>query len=321
MLSTEQLDSFINDLLHLSHRSNKRLSVVTIYSLISDVNEILKKDPVVLNLKGPLNICGDVHGQFKDLLRVFQCGGMPSDSKYLFLGDYVDRGKQSLEVICLLYAFKLKYPNQIFLLRGNHESPEMSEVFGFYTECCAKATANAWKKFCDSFRYLPLAAVIDNQHFCIHGGISPDLKSIDQIKKFKRPLDIPEEGLLADLLWSDPDCTITRWGPNNRGTTVCYGPKAAEKFLKANNLKTIIRGHQLAQNGYEFPFGSNKSVVTIFTASKYAGQCDNKAAFMKIDIFGNFNFITLPSHNYLLSSSSKMHPGTPRKMKSFYRYF
>ena len=311
MLTTEQLDTFIEEL--MENKRNKKFSVSTIYSLIIDAKDKFMKDPIVLNLNAPLNICGDVHGQFTDLLKVFQTGGMPPETKYLFLGDYVDRGPQSLEVICLLYALKIKYPQQIFLLRGNHESPEMSEVFGFYTECCAKATANTWHKFCDSFRYMPLAATIDNKFFCIHGGLSPDLKSVDQIKKFKRPLDIPEEGLLANLLWSDPDFTITEWGPNDRGTTVCYGPKAAEKFLKRNNLQTIIRGHQLAMNGFEFPFGSNKSVVTVFTASKYAGQCDNKAAFMAINETGDFKFFTLPTYNPSKHKSSKVHPGTPRK--------
>lgn len=310
MLSTEDLDSFIEDLLSNKHYSKMPVSIV--YSLISDAVAVIQKDPVVLSLNSPINICGDVHGQFVDLLRVFQSGGMPPDAKYLFLGDYVDRGSQSLEVICLLYAFKIKYPTQIFLLRGNHESPEMSEVFGFFTECCAKATANTWHKFCDSFRYLPLAAVVDEKFFCIHGGLSPDLKSVEQIKKVPRPIDIPEEGLLANILWSDPDGSIQTWGPNDRGTTVCYGPTAAKKFLKDNKLEVIIRGHQLAMDGYDFPYGSNKSVVTIFTASKYAGQCDNKAAFIMIDEGKELKFITLPTWNPVLKQK-KAQPGTPRK--------
>lgn len=316
-MNLETLDQFIEDIMANKYHKNK-IPASIINSLISNATATFSQDPVVLKLKGPINVCGDVHGQFVDLLRVFQSGGMPSETNYLFLGDYVDRGPQSLEVICLLYALKIRYPTKVFLIRGNHESPEMSEVFGFLNECKAKATVNTWVKFCDSFRYLPLAAIVNDKIFCIHGGISPELKSIDQIAAFKRPLDIPDDGLLANILWSDPNGLIDNWGPNERGTTVCWGPVAAKKFMNETGMTTIIRGHQLAMNGYDFPFGADKSVITIFTASKYAGQCNNKAAFLTIDVDSEINFSTLPTWNPVIvkARDNKVHPGTPRKRAS-----
>ncbi|EAY14972.1 Ser/Thr protein phosphatase, putative [Trichomonas vaginalis G3] len=316
-MQVDTLDQFIDDLMANKYYKSKIPSTI-LNSLITSAIGALQNDPIVLKLKGPINVCGDVHGQFNDLLRVFQRGGMPKDSTYLFLGDYVDRGPQSLEVICLLYALKIRYPTNVYLIRGNHESPEMSEVFGFLNECKVKTTVNMWVKFCDSFRYLPLAAIVNDTIFCIHGGISPELKTIEQITAFKRPLDIPDEGLLANILWSDPNGLIDTWGPNERGTTVCWGPIAAKKFMQTSGMTTIIRGHQLAMNGYDFPFGSDKSVITIFTASKYAGQCNNKAAFLIINANSEILFSILPSWNpvILKARENKVHPGTPRKRAS-----
>lgn len=317
MITGGALDSLINSLLQ-NKNTRSIFTCSNVMSLIKAAVPVIAEDPTVIDIEPPVHICGDVHGQFVDLLRSFQCGGLPPDSKYLFLGDYVDRGKQSLEVICLLYALKIKYPKHIYLIRGNHESPEMTEYFGFLLECQQKVNGEVWKEFCKSFRYLPLAAVIGEKFFCIHGGLTPELKSINQIREIKRPLDIPEEGMIANLLWSDPDSTIKEWGPNERGTTICYGLNPVERFLRNNNLKMIIRGHQMAQEGYNFPFGSNESVVTVFTASKYAGQCDNKAAYMTIFHDGNYEFTTLPSWIPVipLRREKVVHPGTPRKRAS-----
>lgn len=139
---------------------------------------------------------GDIHGQYYDLLRLFEYGGYPPESNYLFLGDYVDRGKQSLETICLLLAYKIKYPENFFLLRGNHECASINRIYGFYDECKRRYNIKLWKVFTDCFNCLPVAALIDEKILCMHGGLSPDLNSLDQIRKIVRPTDVPEQGKL-----------------------------------------------------------------------------------------------------------------------------
>ena len=135
-------------------------------------------------------ICGDIHGQYYDLLRLFEYGGFPPEANYLFLGDYVDRGKQSLETICLLLAYKIKYPENFFILRGNHECASINRIYGFYDECKRRYNIKLWKTFTDCFNCLPIAAIIDEKIFTMHGGLSPDLNSMEQIRRVMRPTDV-----------------------------------------------------------------------------------------------------------------------------------
>jgi serine/threonine-protein phosphatase PP1 catalytic subunit len=160
-------------------------------------------------LEAPINICGDFHGQFYDMLRVFElCGGGPPKQKYLIVGDYVDRGKNSIELVCLLMAYKIRYPGSIFLLRGNHECRDISRIYGFYDECKRRLDLSVWRAFCTMFNYLPICALIDERILCMHGGLSPDLIECKDIMRIKRPSEVPDKGLMCDLLWSDPDKNI-----------------------------------------------------------------------------------------------------------------
>ena len=170
-------------------RSNKIVSLTEheITSLCRLAKDVFKSQPVLLEIKAPVKICGDIHGQYSDLLTLFEYGGYPPESNYLFLGDYVDRGKQSLECICLLLAYKIKYPNNFFLLRGNHELASINRIYGFYDECKRRYSIALWKEFTACFDMLPISALIDGRILCMHGGISPDLQSIDQIKCIQRP--------------------------------------------------------------------------------------------------------------------------------------
>lgn len=170
---------------------------------------VLLSQPMFLELEAPINICGDVHGQYTDLLRLLEYGGFPPEANYLFLGDYVDRGKQSLETISLLLAYKILYPENFFILRGNHESAGINRIYGFYDECKRRYSIKLWKTFGDVFSCLPAAALIDEKIFCMHGGLSPELHSLQQIADIQRPCDVPDVGLLCDLLWSDPDAKIS----------------------------------------------------------------------------------------------------------------
>lgn len=188
---------------------------------------------------------GDIHGQYSDLLRLFEYGGFPPEANYLFLGDYVDRGKQSLETICLLLAYKIKYPENFFLLRGNHECASINRIYGFYDECKRRFNVRLWKVFTDCFNCLPVAALIDDKILCMHGGLSPDLGHLDEIKNLPRPTDVPDTGLLCDLLWSDPGKDVQGWGMNDRGVSYTFGHDKVTEFLLKHDLDLICRAHQV----------------------------------------------------------------------------
>ncbi|XP_075283227.1 serine/threonine-protein phosphatase PP1-alpha catalytic subunit [Opisthocomus hoazin] len=185
MADTEKLnlDSIISRLLEVQGSrpgKNVQLTENEIRGLCLKSREIFLSQPILLELEAPLKICGDIHGQYYDLLRLFEYGGFPPESNYLFLGDYVDRGKQSLETICLLLAYKIKYPENFFLLRGNHECASINRIYGFYDECKRRYNIKLWKTFTDCFNCLPIAAIVDEKIFCCHGGLSPDLQSMEQ---------------------------------------------------------------------------------------------------------------------------------------------
>ncbi|CAF1373166.1 unnamed protein product [Adineta steineri] len=235
--------------------------------------EIFLSQPILLELEAPLKICGDIHGQYTDLLRLFEYGGFPPESNYLFLGDYVDRGKQSLETICLLLAYKIKYPENFFLLRGNHECASINRIYGFYDECKRRYNIKLWKTFTDCFNCLPIAAIIDEKIFCCHGGLSPDLQTMEQIRRIMRPTDVPDTGLLCDLLWSDPDKDTQGWGENDRGVSFTFGADVVAKFLNRHDMDLICRAHQVVEDGYEF--FAKRQLVTLFSAPNYCGEFDN----------------------------------------------
>ena len=257
------------------------LSENEIKFLISKSKEIFMNQPTFLELESPISVCGDTHGQYPDLLKLFEAGGFPPEANYLFLGDYVDRGKYLLETICLLLAYKIKYEENFFLLRGNHECASINRIYGFYDECKKRYNLKIWKAFIDVFNCLPIAASIDDKILLMHGGLSPELKNVEQLKKIMRPTDVPEEGLLCDLLWSDPDANCDGWGPNDRGVSVVFNQNVLKKFLEKNDLDLICRAHQVVEEGYEF-FG-DRELVTVFSAPNYCGEFDNAGAMMVID--------------------------------------
>ena len=185
------------------------MSDAEIRLLCQRVRPILLNQPMLLELEAPIKICGDIHGQFTDLLRLFEYGGFPPESNYLFLGDYVDRGKQSLETICLLLCYKICHPENFFILRGNHESAGINRIYGFYDECKRRYSIRLWKVFSDVFNCLPISALVDEKILCMHGGLSPEMEALQQIADLARPCDVPDVGLMCDLLWSDPDGSIS----------------------------------------------------------------------------------------------------------------
>ncbi|XP_073421447.1 serine/threonine-protein phosphatase PP1-gamma catalytic subunit [Dendrobates tinctorius] len=278
------IDSIIQRLLEVRGSKpgkNVQLQENEIRGLCLKSREIFLSQPILLELEAPLKICGDIHGQYYDLLRLFEYGGFPPESNYLFLGDYVDRGKQSLETICLLLAYKIKYPENFFLLRGNHECASINRIYGFYDECKRRYNIKLWKTFTDCFNCLPIAAIVDEKIFCCHGGLSPDLQSMEQIRRIMRPTDVPDQGLLCDLLWSDPDKDVLGWGENDRGVSFTFGAEVVAKFLHKHDLDLICRAHQVVEDGYEF--FAKRQLVTLFSAPNYCGEFDNAGAMMSVD--------------------------------------
>ena len=249
--------------------------------LIDKSLPLFKESKMLIELEAPLRVCGDIHGQYYDLLRIFEHCGYPGEFNYLFLGDYVDRGKQSIESICLLLTYKLKYPTKVHLLRGNHESSVTNRIYGFYDECKRRYNVRLWRNFTELFNYLPVAALIDEKILCMHGGLSPDLRNFSSINEISRPTDIPDTGLLCDLLWSDPDKDVLEFDENDRGVSVVFGEKIVQEFNRKNDLDLIIRAHQVVDDGYEF--FAQRQLITIFSAPNYCGEFDNSAGIMIID--------------------------------------
>jgi len=242
---------------------------------------VFAEQPMMLEVDAPMRVAGDVHGQFYDLLRLFEYGGPPEEMNYLFLGDYVDRGKNSIETVTLLLSLKAKYPENFFILRGNHECASINRLYGFFDECKRRYNIKLWKSFGDVFNFMPVCALIDDRILCMHGGLSPELTSLEQIRQLPRPVDVPDSGLLCDLLWSDPSLEVSTWGDNDRGVSFTFGAEVVRVFLKKHNLDLIARAHQVVEDGYEFFAG--RQLVTIFSAPNYCREFDNAAAVMSID--------------------------------------
>ncbi|XP_028780679.1 serine/threonine-protein phosphatase PP1 isozyme 3 isoform X2 [Neltuma alba] len=315
------LDSVINRLLEVRGRPGKlvNLSETEIRQLCFVSRDIFLRQPNLLELEAPIKICGDIHGQYPDLLRLLEHGGSPPRSNYLFLGDYVDRGKQSLETICLLLAYKIKYPDNFFLLRGNHECASINRVYGFYDECKQRYNVKLWKVFTECFNCLPVAALIDEKILCMHGGLSPDLYNLNQIRALPRPCQVPESGLLCDLLWSDPCKGIYGWGANERGVSYTFGADRVTEFLRKNDLDLICRAHQVVEDGYEF--FANRQLVTVFSAPNYCGEFDNAGAMMSVDETLTCSFQILrpmeKKPKFSFGGTATVRPSAPTKIKAF----
>ena len=265
------------------------LPEVTIEALCSKIKEILIKESNVVHISSPVTVVGDIHGQFYDLLEIFRIGGYCPDTNYLFLGDYVDRGLFSVETMTLLICLKLRYPTRLYLIRGNHESRGITQSYGFYTECIRKyGSANVWTCFTDMFDFLTLSVVIDNSIFCVHGGLSPTIHSIDQIKIIDRFREIPHEGPMADLVWSDPEESKPDFSLSPRGAGYTFGISIVKKFLERNKMDHILRAHQLCQEGYEVLFDNRLS--TVWSAPNYCYRCGNLASVLEVNVNGERYF-------------------------------
>ncbi|KAL8446359.1 hypothetical protein Emag_004766 [Eimeria magna] len=255
------------------------------YAMAIDFIQVLEPLPSLVNLQVPpdkeITVCGDVHGQFYDLLNIFSINGMPSeDNPYLFNGDIVDRGSFSVEVVLMLVACKLAYPNHMHITRGNHETSEMNAMYGFKGEMLAKYDERLYQIFSEAFRLLPLAFVINDKAFVVHGGLSR-LKDVtlEDIRKIDRNKEPGSDVLMTDLLWSDPS-PLPGLTPSKRGVACQFGADITEAFLKTNNLGFVIRSHEMKEEGYEVEH--NGKLITVFSAPNYCDEMGNKGAFIRL---------------------------------------
>ncbi|EOD16612.1 hypothetical protein EMIHUDRAFT_445372 [Emiliania huxleyi CCMP1516] len=266
----------------------KPLSEAEVEVLCQKAREVLMDEPNVLTVAPPIIICGDIHAQYHDLIEIFRIGGPCPDTNYLFMGDYVDRGYYSVETVTLLITLKVRYRERIFLLRGNHESRQITQVYGFYDECLRKyGNANVWKLFTDLFDCLPLGALVDSQIFCVHGGLSPSVDSLDQVQQLPREDDtLKTRPRHVHRLGHDEP---SRWGVSPRGAGYTFGQDISEQFNHTNGLMLVARAHQLTMEGYTWCHERN--VVTVFSAPNYCYRCGNQAAILEVDEHHKYNFI------------------------------
>ncbi|XP_041992382.1 serine/threonine-protein phosphatase 5 isoform X2 [Salvia splendens] len=254
--------------------------------IVLQMRDLLRELPSLVDIHVPdgkhFTVCGDVHGQFYDLINIFELNGLPSeDNPYLFNGDFVDRGSFSLEVILTLFAFKCMCPSAIYLSRGNHESKSMNKIYGFEGEVRSKLNDTFVELFAEVFCCLPLAHVINNKVFVVHGGLfSVDGVKLSDIHAIDRFCEPPEEGLMCELLWSDPQPQLGR-GPSKRGVGLSFGGDVTKRFLQDNNLDLVVRSHEVKDEGYEIEHDGK--LITVFSAPNYCDQMGNKGAFIRFE--------------------------------------
>eukprot|EP00756_Hemistasia_phaeocysticola_P024690 Hpha_TRINITY_DN15962_c0_g1::TRINITY_DN15962_c0_g1_i6::g.74560::m.74560/K15423/PPP4C; serine/threonine-protein phosphatase 4 catalytic subunit len=243
--------------------------------------DILKQESNVLVVSTPVVIVGDIHGQFYDLRELFMIGGPVPLTNYVFMGDYVDRGFYSVETLLLLVALKVRHPDRVHLVRGNHESRQITQVYGFYDECLRKfGNVNVWRTCAEVFDHMALAALVADKVLSVHGGLSPSLTTIDQINDIDRFMEVPNEGPMCDLMWSDPE-DVDGWAISPRGAGHIFGADVVAKFCKENNLDLVTRSHQLVMEGFKSQF--DDLIVTVWSAPNYCYRCGNVASILEID--------------------------------------
>jgi len=282
---TTWLDGIIEKLNSLYNRTDigivNLMSLDEIVAILTFVTKIINQEGSLVEVEVPIKVVGDIHGQYQDMHKLFDLIGRVPEQKMMFLGDYVDRGPQSLETIVLLLALKLRHREKIYLLRGNHETPAVNRIYGFYDECCRKYGVGLWWEFQTVFNRLPMAGLISKKILCMHGGLSPELTHLDQIRQIVRPCEPQDRGMLIDLLWSDPTNKGDGWFYSHRGISYAFGKGVMSAACKILGIDMVIRAHQVVQDGYELMVV--RQLITIFSAPNYCGQFNNAAAVVCID--------------------------------------
>ncbi|XP_060062862.1 serine/threonine-protein phosphatase 5-like [Ylistrum balloti] len=305
-------EQFVKELM-ATFKDQKSLHRKHAYQIILECKKLFMNQPALVDITVPagekFTICGDIHGQYYDLLNIFELNGLPSEKNpYLFNGDFVDRGSFSVECILLLFSFKLLYPNHFFMARGNHESYTMNQMYGFEGEVKSKYTAQMADLFTEVFNWLPLCHCINNKILVMHGGLfKDDSITLDEIRQLQRNRQPPESGAMCELLWSDPQSVCGR-SESKRGVGTMFGPDITKAFLQRNKLDYIVRSHEVKQEGYEV--AHDGKCITVFSAPNYCDTMGNKGAFINIrgdDLtpkFTSFNAVPHPNVKPMAYASS-----------------
>ncbi|XP_053544788.1 serine/threonine-protein phosphatase 5 [Bombina bombina] len=300
------------------YKDQKKLHRKYVYQILVQVKEILSQLPslveITLDKSEKVTVCGDTHGQFYDLMNIFHLNGLPSENNpYIFNGDFVDRGSFSVEVIVTLCGFKLLFPSHFHLLRGNHETDTMNQMYGFEGEVKAKYSAQMFQLFSEVFQWLPLVMCINKRVLIMHGGLfSEDGVTLDQIRSIERNRQPPDSGPMCDLLWSDPQPQDGR-STSKRGVSCQFGPDVSRRFLEENGLDYIIRSHEVKPEGYEV--AHNGLCVTVFSAPNYCDQMGNKGAYIHLSgsdlkpLFHQFEAVPHPNVKPMLYANSLLQMG------------
>jgi serine/threonine-protein phosphatase 2B catalytic subunit len=310
-------------------RFQGRLAEPTWRHLLLQARSLFRREPNIIRLPRGCTIVGDTHGQYYDLLTIFELGGPLNQQTYVFLGDYVDRGSFSCECLFLLLALKINYPQSFILLRGNHESRQMTQVFTYKKECQVKYSLDLWNESMSLFDCLPICALIDDRFLCMHGGISPHLKSLNDIEKLNRFQELPSDGPLCDLMWSDPHRQFNAretppWIFNTtRNCSFFFNYKACENFLIENRLLSVIRAHEVVPNGLLFYEQGSMSqfpvLISLFSAPNYCDVYNNTAALIIYDHQRNFRPIHFRQqpHPFVLPNHENAFEFGHRLMKTY----
>jgi protein phosphatase len=265
---------------------------------LKEMKNLFESEPTVLDLDGPFVIVGDLHGHILDLFRIFKMFQSPNQFKYLFLGDLVDRGEFSFETIFFILILKYLHPTSVYIIRGNHEFASICSGYGFLNDIqTLYPNDSVFELFVDIFNYLPLAAILQHDIFCVHGGICPELETIDQIKSIQKPILNFDDPLVEGLVWSDPSVKIHEFRENPRGSGCLFGSIQINNFLQKNSLKMIIRAHQCVQLGVQYLF--KNQLVTVFSASKYCGKVLNHSGVLVLKEGAKIEKYSFPYFQYL----------------------
>ena len=256
--------------------------------LVIDVTEIFSKENTLLRVSSPVTVVGDIHGHILDIFRIIRACGSPQINRYVFLGDIVDRGEFSVECITLIYIMKVLWPNNVLIIRGNHEFSYMCGQSGFFDQLCeVYCSSELFKLVITSFSHIPLAALIDGETLCVHAGLSPATFSLSQIEELERPFDtFGDDSFVDGLLWSDPSDDLDYFEQSPRGAGYLFGEIATRDFLENNNIKRIVRGHECVADGFKLHFSG--TVMTVFSASNYCDRIPNPASAVKFLADGNY---------------------------------
>lgn len=292
---------FVTDLMEC-YKNQGKLHKKFAYKILLDVKNLLMNQPSLIDVpigdNDKFTVCGDIHGQFYDLMNIFQLNALPSETNpYLFNGDFVDRGSFSVECIFTLFSFKLLYPEHFFMSRGNHESATMNQMYGFDGEVKAKYSAQMAELFTEVYNWLPLAHCLNNRVLVMHGGLfTRDDVTLSEIRSLDRNRQPPEEGPMCELLWSDPQPQPGR-APSKRGVGCQFGPDVTKKFLELNKLDYVIRSHEVKNEGYQVDHDGK--CITVFSAPNYCDTMGNKGAFITMkgkDMKPNFTVYEAVPH-------------------------